>query len=319
MAAPAGLTLLPAAEDAAAAAERWLGWLAEARRASTHTTSAYRHDLTGFFRFLTEHLGAPPALATLGGLSLADFRSWLAQLAQAGKAKSSAARALACVRSFFRWAANEGLFDNAAIGTLRTPKHTAPLPRALAVEESLEVMALVGEESATPWIAKRDEAVLLLLYGAGLRIGEALGLTRRAFVSGNGKLLTVLGKGRKERSLPLLPQIGEALQAYLKLCPYDPGLDGPLFLGARGGALNPRVIQLRVESLRHQLGLPEETTPHALRHSFATHLLAGGGDLRAIQELLGHASLSTTQRYTKVDAAALMKTYAAAHPRARKV
>lgn len=312
MAKAAPATLVLASEEALAALKDWLDWLGGERGASTHTLAAYRRDLIAFFTFLTEHFGEPPTLDHLRTLSLQDFRSWLSfDLRE--HAKSSSARALSAIRAFYAWGERQGGFSNPALALVRTPRQKAPVPKALSIGESLDLLE-GAEDQRAPWIEKRDNAVLLLLYGAGLRIGEALGLTRNAAGSST---LRIKGKGGKERLVPLLPVVEAALKDYLSHCPFDEGPKGPLFFGERGKRLSPRLIQLRIERLRRQLGLPETATPHALRHSFATHLLAGGGDLRTIQELLGHASLSTTQRYTKIDAASLLATYRAAHPRAK--
>ncbi|MGE0255468.1 MAG: tyrosine recombinase XerC [Alphaproteobacteria bacterium] len=300
------------ASDVAAAAAEWLGWLEGVRRASPHTLAAYRRDLDAFLAFVTDHLGAAPTLAALAGLGQRDFRAWLARRA-AGHKAASTARALAVVRSFFRYLDRSGRAHNPALARIATPRQPKSVPRALAVDAAAEVLDTAAE--AEGWIGLRDVAVLSLLYGCGLRIGEALGLTRRVLPLGDR--LVVRGKGNKERVVPVLPVVAEAVAAYLAACPHRGVDDAPLFVGARGGALSPRVIQLRVADLRRRLGLPEGATPHALRHSFATHLLGGGGDLRTIQELLGHASLSTTQRYTAVDAAHLLDVYGRAHPRAR--
>ena len=319
MAGPAGLTDLEAActADLREAVGDWASWLGQQRRASPHTLAAYRSDLSAFLGFLVEHLGQRASLDDLARLRPADFRAWLSARARAGLGRRSQARALSVLRGFFRWLQREGLVENPAIGSLRAPRPPATLPRALTREETARVLDTVVELSDDDWIGKRDLAVLMLLYGCGLRIGEALSLTAARMPQPGQEALTVLGKGRKERSLPLLPAVIEALQAYAAACPFPLRPEGPLFLGKRGGALGPRRIQERVKELRLLLGLPEDATPHALRHSFATHLLAAGGDLRAIQELLGHASLSTTQRYTAVDETRLLGVYDAAHPRAR--
>ncbi|MDJ0971940.1 MAG: tyrosine recombinase XerC [Kiloniellales bacterium] len=319
MAGPAGLTDLEAAcaADLRDAVADWAAWLEQQKRASSHTLEAYRHDLAGFLGFLTEHLGQRPALKDLAELRPADFRAWLSARARAGLGRRSQARALSVLRGFFRWLQREGLVENPAIGSLRAPRPPATLPRALTRDEAARSLEVVTELSDEDWIARRDLAVLMLLYGCGLRIGEALSLTAAQAPQPGQEALTVLGKGRKERSLPLLPAVTEAVQAYLAACPFPLRGKGPLFLGKRGGALGPRRIQEKVRELRILLGLPEDATPHALRHSFATHLLSAGGDLRAIQELLGHASLSTTQRYTAVDSDRLLGVYDAAHPRAR--
>ena len=306
-----------AAPDLAAAVVDWQAWLRDEKRASPHTCAAYRRDLAHFLAFLTEHLGAVPALADLAALRSADFRAWLAQRAGAGLQRSSTARALSTLRGFFRWLKRRELVDNAALASLRTPKVPKAVPKALTAAEAEEAIATVGELSDDDWTGKRDCAVLLLLYGCGLRIGEALGLNRGMAPKPGQDSLLVTGKGNKQRMVPLLPVVTEAITDYLAACPFAQQKDSPLFLGKRGGALSARRVQERLQELRLLLGLPESATPHALRHSFATHLLAGGGDLRAIQELLGHASLASTQRYTEVDVAGLLEVYDRAHPRAR--
>jgi integrase/recombinase XerC len=312
------VTALPLASDLEAAVRAWQAWLAYERRASPRTLAAYSADLGHFLTFLSDHLGQAPRLADLRELRPADFRAWLARRAGEGRARGTLARGISVVRGFFRWLAREELVDNPAILALRAPKATPPLPRALAVEDARATLAEAAAGAAEGWIGKRDRALLMLLYGCGLRIGEALTLTGAARPLAGQATLKVRGKGNKERLVPLLPLVVEAVADYAASCPYAISPDGPLFLGRRGGALGPRQVQKRMAELRCLLGLPERTTPHALRHSFATHLLAAGGDLRAIQELLGHASLSTTQRYTKVDSAQLLAVYEAAHPRARK-
>jgi len=302
----------PPASDVDAAVAAWLGWLEGVRRASPHTLAAYRRDLAAFLAFLADHLGAPPTLGALAGLGQRDFRAWLARRAADHKATSTA-RALAVVRSFFRYLDRGGHAHNPALARIATPRLPKSVPRALAVDDAADLLDAAGETEG--WTGLRDVAVLTLLYGSGLRIGEALGLTRRILPLGDR--LVVRGKGNKERVVPVLPVVAAAIDAYLAACPHDGEADGPLFVGTRGGPLSARIVQLRIADLRRRLGLPEGATPHALRHSFATHLLAGGGDLRTIQELLGHASLSTTQRYTAVDAARLLEVYDKAHPRAQ--
>ncbi|MGO1119831.1 tyrosine recombinase XerC [Rhodovibrionaceae bacterium A322] len=313
--APLGLA---AAADLEAALGDWFGWLALEKRMSEHTLEAYRRDLSAFLTFLSNHLGQAPSLQDLNSLRTADFRAWLAQRALDGKAKTSTARALASIRNFYRWGGKQSLLDNPALANLRSPRLPHSVPKALTAEEATDTVDAVAELSDEGWIGKRDSAVLLLLYGAGLRIGEALSLTTRDAPAPKQEFLRVLGKGNKERQVPLLPVIPQAIAAYQTACPYPLLPDGPLFLGSRGGPLRARIIQQRVQQLRGWLGLPETATPHALRHSFATHLLGSGGDLRAIQELLGHASLSTTQRYTAVDSAHLLEVYNRAHPRAEE-
>ncbi len=302
--------------DLDAALEGWRRWLAKERRASPHTVAAYGRDLDDFLRFLAGHLGGPVALSDLAGLKPLDFRSWLAARAGRGLQASSTARALSVVRGFFRWLQKRGLADNAAVGAVRTPKVPRSVPRALSREEASEALETVAALDERDWINRRDAAVCLLLYGCGLRLGEALGLRRSEAPRPGQEGLAITGKGGKERVVPLLPVVIAAIESYIAACPHPLPAEGPLFVGVRGGPLGPRQVQQRLAELRRLLGLPETATPHALRHSFATHLLAGGGDLRAIQELLGHASLSTTQRYTEVDTAALMAVYRKAHPRA---
>lgn len=292
----------------------WAVWLEGERRLSPHTLAAYRDDLAGFLGFLGEHLGGLPSLPDVTGLRPADFRAWLARRARDGYARTSTARALSVVRNFVRFLDRRGYGHTPALSTVRSPKLPQAIPKALSPDAAAAMLA-AAEDADEPWIAARDLALFSLLYGAGLRIGEALGLPRSA--APLGEALPVLGKGRKERRVPVLPAVRAAVADYLRLSPWGGTPDGPLFRGARGGALQPAVAQRRMRDLRRRLGLPETATPHALRHSFATHLLAAGGDLRAIQELLGHASLSTTQRYTAVDTAQLIETYNRAHPRAR--
>ena len=292
----------------------WAVWLEAERRLSPHTLAAYRDDLAAFLAFLAEHLGGPPTLDDLLGLRPTDYRAWLARRARDDYARTSTARALSVVRGFVRFLDRRDYGHAPALAAVRSPKLPHAIPKALSPDAAAAVLEGT-EDAAEPWIAARDLALLSLLYGAGLRIGEALGLSRR--VAPLGEALSVVGKGHKERRVPLLPAVRAAVADYLRQCPWRGGPDAPLFLGARGGALQPAVAQRRMRDLRRRLGLPETATPHALRHSFATHLLAAGGDLRAIQELLGHASLSTTQRYTAVDTAQLVETYNRAHPRAR--
>jgi integrase/recombinase XerC len=311
------LTLTARDPALAGALADWRAWLADERRASSHTLSAYETDLAGFLGFLAEHLGGDPSLADLATLKATDFRAWLARRARDGLAKSSTARAMSTVRGFFRRLEKRDLVSNPAVRAVRTPKLPQTAPKPLTEQGARDVMATVGSLAKEPWIAKRDAAVLLLLYGCGLRIGEALGLTRGRLGDMAKGAMTVRGKGNKDRMVPVLPVVSEAVRDYLASCPYAGGDSDPLFLGARGKALDPAIVQKEMRAVRRVLNLPETATPHALRHSFATHLLGGGGDLRTIQELLGHASLSTTQRYTAVDSAKLLDVYRAAHPRAR--
>jgi integrase/recombinase XerC len=279
---------------------------------------AYARDLRAFLAFLSGHIGGPVSLAALAAIAPRDVRAFLARRRADGLDPRSVARALAAVRSFVRFLERSGEGKVAAFAAVRTPKVPHRLPRPLPVAAALKVAAPETHDSgeAEPWIAARDAAVLALLYGAGLRISEALGLNQKDAPPAGGGQVTVLGKGGKQRQVPVIARVAEAIEAYRRLCPFAPGPDGPLFVGAKGGRLSPRIVQLAMERLRGALGLPASATPHALRHSFATHLLGRGGDLRSIQELLGHASLSTTQIYTEVDTAALLRIYESAHPRA---
>lgn len=311
MSAPAPFFL--AAPDAQQAASGWYDWLAKEKRYSAHTLRAYGQDIAAYFAFLADHLGGPASLADLNGLRQADFRAYLNRRRQEGLSATSLARALSTIRGLHKRLNRDGLCDNAAISLLRTPKLPRSLPKPLAMPAAKAVIEQAEEARDEPWLQARDAAILLLLYGAGLRLGEALGLNGRDKPKADS--LTVTGKGNKQRILPILPVVRDAIDDYAKLCPYAITADGPLFFGARGKRLDPAIVQKAMRDARRALMLPETATPHALRHSFATHLLADGGDLRTIQELLGHASLSTTQRYTDVDAESLLKVYAQAHPR----
>ena len=295
----------------------WRAWLAHERRISGHTLDGYGRDLRKFLQFIAGHLGYPPGLQDLEALKPRDFRGYLASRHAEGLARSSTARAMSTLRNFFRFMERRGVVENAAIGAIKPPKVPHSVPKALTMEDALTTVITVGDLSDEPWIGKRDTAVMLLLYGCGLRIGEALGLDRGQAPEDEDSIV-VTGKGDKQRLVPVLPVVGSAIRDYVEACPFDLAPDGPLFVGKRGKRLQARVIQRQMGILRARLGLPETATPHALRHSFATHLLAGGGDLRTIQELLGHASLSTTQRYTEADAGRLKAVYDDAHPRARR-
>lgn len=315
MAAPPALARFAAAPDLAEAIAAWRTWLETERRVSAHTTAAYLNDLKTFLDFVAEHKGGFAGLAALESLEHGDFRSYLAQRAMHDRARSSTARALSVLRSFFRFLERTERARNGAISAVRTPRLPHTVPKPVAARDALAMIARAGDTARKkPWIAARDTALLLLLYGAGLRIDEALSLDVDR--TPLGESLRILGKGGKERVVPILPAVREAVAAYVEACPLALR-EGPLFRGARGGRLNAGVVQRELRAIRGALGLPETATPHALRHSFATHLLQAGGDLRAIQELLGHASLSTTQRYTEVDTATLVAVYSDAHPRAR--
>ncbi|MEP9348930.1 tyrosine recombinase XerC [Xanthobacter sp. KR7-225] len=312
-----GALLAAAAPDVAVAARAWLDRLAYERRLSPKTREAYARDLALVLARLKDHLGAAPRLADLAALRPADVRAVLAARRADGVAARTLVRLLAAARSFARHLEREGEGKVGALAAVRAPKVGQTLPKPVSVDAArafADPATRAGEDRA-PWILARDAAVLALLYGAGLRISEALSLTP-AMVEGGPDQITVLGKGSKARMVPLIAPVRAAIADYAALCPYALGQDGPLFRGAKGAKLSPRIVQAAVERMRGALGLPASATPHALRHSFATHLLARGGDLRSIQELLGHASLSTTQIYTQVDQAALMAAYKAAHPRA---
>jgi integrase/recombinase XerC len=318
MIAPRNDALFPAASDVAAEAARWLAHLGAERRMSEKTLDAYARDVRQFLDFLTEHLGGRPRLHDLAKLAPQDVRAFMAARRAAGTSGRSLMRALAGVRSFARFLERSGKGKVGALAAVRAPKLPKTLPKPLAVASAKRIAdaGLRAGEEREPWIIARDAAVLALLYGSGLRISEALGLKRGDLPPGQVDAITVTGKGNKQRMVPLLPQVVQLVADYVALCPYDLPVDGPLFVGARGKPLAPRVLQLVMERLRGALSLPDSATPHALRHSFATHLLARGGDLRAIQELLGHASLSTTQIYTAVDADRLFEVYRSSHPRA---
>jgi integrase/recombinase XerC len=299
----------------AAAVQSFFGWLADERRASNHTLAAYTRDLAAFLTFLADHLGGAAALADLEALRAADFRSYLAARRAGGLSATSLARSLSVVRTFFRHLERRGLVRNPALATVRALKIPHSVPKPLSPAEAAETRDAFADGVGEPWVALRDVALVTLLYGCGLRISEALALNRGE--APDGAPLRIMGKGNKERLVPVLPVVAEAIEAYLALCPFALGATDPLFIGVRGKRLNAGVVQKRMREVRLRLGLAGTATPHALRHSFATHLLGGGADLRVIQELLGHASLSTTQRYTEVDATHLLKVYRNAHPRER--
>ncbi len=309
-------SLVSIAPDTAAEIGRWRAYLGAERRMSPKTLEAYERDVGQFLGFMAEHLGGPPSLKSLAKITPADVRAFMASRRAEGAGNRTLMRSLAGARSFVRFLERNGKGKVGALAAIRAPKAGRTLPKPLtasAAKQMTDIDLRAGEDRET-WILARDAAVLALLYGCGLRISEALSLRRS---DANGKdALTVTGKGNKTRMVPVLPQVTKAIADYIALCPYDLPADGPLFLGAKGGPLSPRIVQLAMATLRGALGLPETATPHALRHSFATHLLARGGDLRSIQELLGHASLSTTQIYTAVDTARLLEVYASAHPRA---
>ena len=319
----ASLLQFALAADAARAAQAWLAALQDERRGSGHTIAAYARDLAHFSRFMAEHLGAPPALADLAALKPADFRAWLAAASREGASARTRARRLSAVRTFYRWLKKRHGIDNPALSAVRGPKLPRGLPHPVSEDRALELLEAtlqaIDDDAAPRWVRARNAAVLSLLYGCGLRISEALGLSTgevAPLLEGGEGFLAITGKGGKQRIVPLLPATVSLLRRYAAACPFALAPEEAFFRGVRGGALSPRIIQQLMARLRGYLCLPETATPHALRHSFATHLLAHGADLRAIQELLGHASLSTTQIYTQVDGAALKQAHARAHPRA---
>ncbi len=295
------------------ARQDFLAFLANERRASAHTVTAYASDLAALLGFLTNHLGAEPDLASLAALRPADIRAWLAHQSAEGNVNATRARHLSAVRGFFRFLARRHGMRTSALALVATPKIRAPAPKALTQDAARTLLDDIGADAADPVLGVRDTALFTLLYGCGLRIAEALGLDVRD--APRGDTLRVLGKGSKERIVPVLPAVREAVADWLRVHP-APAPDSPLFVGARGGRLNPGVAERTMRVYRRRCGLPEHATPHALRHSFATHLLARGGDLRAIQELLGHATLATTQRYTSADEARLLDVWRTTHPRA---
>jgi integrase/recombinase XerC len=348
------MSTLAAAPDVAAEISRWLGYLGNERRMSPKTLEAYARDVGQFLDFMAGHLGGAPSLKQLAKLSPADVRAFMAARRSDGLSSRSLMRVLAGARSFARFLERNGKGKVGALSAVRAPKvgKTLPKPLAIAAAKRISDTDLRAGEKREPWIIARDAAVLGLLYGSGLRISEALSLKRKdvggtarfqaewapvsrpesapiknsgarsdakpdsTFAERAPDAITVTGKGNKTRMVPVLPQVAKLIADYVALCPLDLPDDGALFVGARGGPLSPRIVQLAMARLRGALGLPDTATPHALRHSFATHLLARGGDLRAIQELLGHASLSTTQIYTAVDSERLLEVYASTHPRA---
>lgn len=298
---------------ARATAVRWHDHLRHDRRRSEHTVRAYTATAHRLIDFLADHLGGPVSVKAIAGLQAADLRAFLSVRRKIGLGNSSAARELSALRGFIGFAVQESGGEG-AVPRLRGPKRPRSVPRPISPAEAISLAEDVAEAADQPWIAARDLAVLLLLYGAGLRVAEALGITATALPL--GETIAVTGKRSKTRIVPLLPQVREAIEHYLALCPYPPDKQQPLFRGARGGPLRGEIVRRAVRAARVRLGLSDRTTPHALRHSFATHLLGRGADLRALQELLGHASLSSTQIYTAVDMAHLLDVYRNAHPRA---
>ncbi|MDR9393661.1 MAG: tyrosine recombinase XerC [Roseovarius sp.] len=300
----------PAARDAL---QEWLASRKAVGGISENTLAAYSRDVADFLAFMTEHKGAPQGMGALSRVSVGDMRSWMAFTRGRGVSGRSLARKLSAVKSFYRWLSDREGIEPAAVLAARAPKFQRKMPRPLSPEAAKDVIGTVEAQAETPWVAARDQAVVTLLYGCGLRISEALSLDGAALPLTD--MLRITGKGNKERVVPVIAAARDAVERYARLCPFEIGAGTPLFRGVRGGQLSPRQVQKVLERTRLQLGLPATATPHAMRHSFATHLLNAGGDLRAIQELLGHASLSTTQAYTAVDTVRLMEVYNNSHPR----
>lgn len=308
------------ARSAESLKQEWLSALAHERRVSPHTLRAYGDDLSRFLTFLREHLGGAVDERALAGLATADIRAFITRRRRENLGPRGVQRAIAAIRSFFRYLAKAEILDNPAPRAIRTPRTPKTLPRPLSERDAKRALAEAGQKDETnerepAWIAARNVALLTLLYGAGLRISEALSLKREDVPLGDS--IVILGKGRKERTVPILPAISQAIDDYVTQRPVSGDTDAPLFLSRRGNPMGAREAQSLMQNLRSRLGLSERATPHALRHSFASHLLDGGADLRSVQELLGHASLSTTQTYTKIETRKLMETYRKAHPRAR--
>lgn len=301
----------PATADAL---ERWLAELSALRARAPATVEAYRRDALGFLAFVQGHIDGPATPGAVTALALPDLRAWMTHERDRGVSARSLARALSAVKGFLAWLADRDGMDLTALLSARAPRYQRKLPRPVEIAEAKDLIQTVAMDDDRPWIVARDAAVVTLLYGCGLRISEALSLNGSDHPL--GETLRITGKGGKERVVPILAAARDAVARYVRLCPHDLTPEAPLFRGVRGGALGPRAVQKSVETARAALGLPATATPHALRHSFATHLLTAGGDLRAIQELLGHASLSTTEAYTAVDGARLMEVYRRAHPRA---
>ncbi|PUB09871.1 tyrosine recombinase XerC [Yoonia sediminilitoris] len=303
--------IAPALSDALA---KWLDHQRALAGAAQNTIAAYQADVLGFLSFMTQYNGATQGLGPVSRIGVRDMRAWMANERSRGVSARSLARSLSAVKSFYRWLAEREGFEPTAVLSTRAPKFQRKLPRPLAEDSARAMIDMVEVQARDPWVAARDSAVVTLLYGCGLRISEALGLTGAD--APLPAVLRITGKGGKERIVPVLDAARDAVESYRKICPHELAEDDPLFRGVRGGPLPPRAIQKVMERARLQMGLPASATPHAMRHSFATHLLSAGGDLRVIQELLGHASLSTTQAYTAVDASRLMEVYDKAHPKA---
>ena len=301
------------APDLAQRLEQWQDYLRHEKQVSKHTLRAYSGDVSHFVSFLQDHLGREPGLNDLSEISIRDFRAWMSNKAMSGASNASRARSLSGIKNFLSWLDKQGIMHNAAISTVRSPKLPHKLPRPVHENQAMNILDSADLLTKEDWVGQRDRALFTLLYGCGLRIDEALSLNiddlpRDGF-------LRVIGKGNKERQVPVIEIVEKTIEAYLEQCPLPNEPGRALFLGSRGKRLNQGVAQKAMRDLRVTLGLPENITPHALRHSFATHLLQNGANLREIQELLGHSSLSTTQRYTEVNTEELLRVYKAAHPR----
>ncbi|MEJ2117588.1 MAG: tyrosine recombinase XerC [Alphaproteobacteria bacterium] len=316
------VALFHAAPDTAEALRAWFTHLATERNYTANTLEAYERDLRQFFTFLETHIGHSASMADLNRLRPQDVRAFMALRRAAGACSRSLSRSISALRTFFLFLERARLLKNHAVRAVTMPKIPFSVPKPLTIPKAKDVMEESGDAKTRgqeKWIGLRDQAVMLLLYGCGLRISEALSLALRDAPIPPRDSVRVMGKGRKERLVPVLPAVQEAVAAYVAACPYELTPDGPLFVGAKGGRLSPRILQLLIARMRDALDLPETATPHALRHSFATHLLGSGADLRSIQELLGHASLSTTQIYTEVDRETLLRVYDGAHPRGQSL
>ncbi len=304
------------APDLADKLTKWTDYLQFEKQLSRHTLRAYCSDIMHFIEFLCAHLGEPPSLNSLSEISIRDFRSWMSRKAMDGASNASRARSLSGVKNLMSWLDKQGIMHNAAISTVRSPKLPHKIPRPLSETQTTDLLENAGMLEIKDWISARNTALFTLLYGAGLRINEALSLDISDMP--NDGFIRVKGKGNKERQVPILQIVETTLETYLQACPFESYANRPLFLGSRGGRLNQGVAQKSMRDIRVMLGLPETATPHALRHSFATHLLQNGANLREIQELLGHASLTSTQRYTELNAEEMMRIYKSAHPRSSK-
>ena len=307
--------ILPITPELADTTTDWLAWLKEVKNYSNYTIISYQNDLAYFYQFMSKHLGDIVGLQQLQALETKDIRAWLAERLAKEYETTSNARSLSTIKSFFRWLEKNNYVKNSAIFHIQSAKIKKPLPKAISENQALEALENINfQHNKDAWIEARDVALLTLIYGCGLRIGEALSIKYGDIPTGDS--LVIIGKGDKQRKVPVLPIVRTAIAEYIKSCPFSFEAKSPLFIGLRGKKLDPAIFQKTIRTVRTNLNLPDTTTPHAFRHSFATHLLASGGDLRSIQELLGHASLSTTQRYTFVDKNRLLSAYKSAHPRA---